>query len=147
MKIEANDPQLRDRSGGEARGMGGERELERIVFFSDAVFAIAITLLVLDIRVPSIPQDLAASELPQALAALWPKFLSYIISFVVIGLYCWQVHHRTFRYITGYDDRLVAFVNPAASLLAFVLLGPIRLVLTLLFKGRGHRPTKQEASR
>ena len=40
----------------------------------------------------------------------------------------------------------VSFVNPTASLLAFVLLGPIRLVLTLMFKGRKHRPTKQEAS-
>jgi len=232
MKIKANDPQLGDISGAKERESGGQRELERIIFFSDAVFAIAITLLVLDIRVPSVPQDLVTSELPQAIAALWPKFLSYIISFVVIGLYCWQEHHRTFRYITSYDDRLVALnlfllmgvaflpfsvslisaygaerialliylghlsaiallldallwyaqrrkltapaltlelftqmlvkglrlpvvcligaavslVNPAASLLAFVLLGPIRLVLTLWFKGWRHRPTKQRAS-
>jgi uncharacterized membrane protein len=55
-----------------------ENSLQRIIFFSDAVFAIAITLLVLDIRVPSVPQDLAAIEQPQAIAALWPKFLSYI---------------------------------------------------------------------
>ena len=108
MKIKASDPQLRDRSGVKAREISGEHELERIVFFSDAVFAIANTLLVLGIRVPSVPQDLAASQLPNAIAALWPKFLSYIISFVVIGLYCWQEHHRTFGYITGYDDRLVA---------------------------------------
>jgi uncharacterized membrane protein len=61
--------------------MGGEQrfehgtEVERIVFFSDAVFAIAITLLVLDIRVP---QGLSPSELKVALAEMWPKYLSLI---------------------------------------------------------------------
>jgi uncharacterized membrane protein len=61
--------------------MHGERrlergtEVERIVFFSDAVFAIAITLLVLDIRVP---QGLSPSELKVALAEMWPKYLSLI---------------------------------------------------------------------
>jgi uncharacterized membrane protein len=108
MNIKANHQQRRDLSGDDEQEIGGGRELERLIFFSDAVFAIAITLLVLDIRVPSLSQDVVATELPNAIAALWPKFLSYIISFVVIGLYCWQVHHRTFRYITNYDDRLVA---------------------------------------
>jgi TMEM175 potassium channel family protein len=139
MKIKANEAQLRDSSGAEDREIGGERELERIIFFSDAMFAIAITLLVLDIRVPSVPQDLVASGLPQALAALWPKFLSYIISFVVIGLYCWQVHHRTFRYITGYDDRLVAlnlFLLMGVAFLPFSVsliseYGPERIALLI----------------
>jgi hypothetical protein len=58
--------------------------------------------------VPDVPQNLVAAELPDAISALWPKFVSYIISFIVIGMYCWQVHHRTFRYITRYDDRLTA---------------------------------------
>lgn len=58
--------------------------MERIVNFSDAVFAIAITLLVLDIRVPEIPDDLVAEELPAQLLALWPKYFGYGLGFVVI---------------------------------------------------------------
>ena len=81
-------------------------ELERIVFFSDAVFAIAITLLVLDIKVPEIPERLVAQELPEALAALWPKFLSYVLSFVVI-LFYWTAHHRIFHAIKDYDWNLI----------------------------------------
>ena len=72
----------------------GGRELDRIVFFSDAVFAIAITLLVLNIEVPEIPEDLVAQELPHRLLDLWPKFLSYVISFLVILTY-WIAHHRS----------------------------------------------------
>lgn len=60
------------------------RELDRVIFFSDAVFAIAITLLVLDIRVPEIPERLVVEQLPQRLYELWPKYLSYVLSFVVI---------------------------------------------------------------
>jgi uncharacterized membrane protein len=75
--------------------------LERIVFFSDAVIAIAITLLVLDIRVPEGTQDLA----PQLLALL-PKYIGWAVSFWVIALY-WVAHHRCYRYIERYDRRLM----------------------------------------
>jgi uncharacterized membrane protein len=82
------------------------RELDRIVFFSDAVFAIAITILVLDIRVPDIPEGRVAAELSTQVLGLGPKYLSYVISFLVLAVY-WQAHHRVFRPITGYDSTLV----------------------------------------
>jgi uncharacterized membrane protein len=82
------------------------RELDRIIFFSDADFAIVITILVLDIRVPDIPPDLVAQELPGQILDLGPKFLSYVISFLVIAIY-WQAHHRVFRPIRSYDRTLL----------------------------------------
>ena len=81
-------------------------ELERTVFFSDAVFAIAITLLALDIQVPHIPAGSEATLLPGALLGLWPKLFSFLLSFWVVGLY-WLAHHRTFHYISGYDRSLL----------------------------------------
>ena len=80
--------------------------LDRIVNFSDAVFAIVITLLVLDIRVPHIPPALVSQELPGRILDLSPKFLSYAISFLVIAIY-WQAHHRVFRPIRSYDTTLL----------------------------------------
>jgi uncharacterized membrane protein len=82
------------------------RELDRIVNFSDGVFAIVITLLVLDIRVPDIPEGLISQELPSRILDLEPKFLSYVISFLVIAIY-WQAHHRVFRPIRSYDSTLL----------------------------------------
>ncbi len=87
-------------------GEGAGRELDRIVNFSDAVFAIAITILVLDIRVPDIPPGLVSRELPGRILDLGPKFLSYVISFLVLAVY-WQVHHRVFRTIRTYDKTLL----------------------------------------
>ena len=66
--------------------------MDRIVNFSDAVFAIAITLLIPDIRVPEIPDDLVAEELPAQLLALWPKYFGYVLGFVVIISF-WNIHH------------------------------------------------------
>ena len=77
--------------------------LDRIIFFSDAITAVAITLMVLDIRVP---EGLSPTEVPQALLALWPKYLSYVLSFLVIAIY-WVEHHRMFTYIKRYDGRLM----------------------------------------
>jgi len=79
------------------------RELDRIIFFSDAVFAIAITILVLDINVPD---GLSPSELLAQVLALVPKYLSYVISFLVLAVY-WQAHHRVFRPIKRYDGTLL----------------------------------------
>lgn len=86
-----------------------ETGMERIVFFSDAVFAIAITLLALEIR---LPEEIARgnnAELFQNLLAIWPKYLGYIVSFLVIGNF-WLIHHRQFHYIERYDTRLI-FIN------------------------------------
>jgi uncharacterized membrane protein len=80
--------------------------LERIVFFSDAVMAIAITLLAIDLKVPELAASAAAAELPRSLSELGPEFMSFIISFFVIGIY-WMSHHRYFRFIERYDGGLI----------------------------------------
>jgi uncharacterized membrane protein len=79
---------------------------ERIASFSDAVMAIAITLLAIDLKMPELPTAAAAAELPRALTAMSPHIMSFIISFVVIRIY-WTSHHRYFGYIQRYDGRLI----------------------------------------
>ena len=85
-------------------GFGTERNPERLVFFSDAVFAIAVTLLVLEIHPP---QD--TRQLLQGLAALWPSYLSYAVTFLLIGQ-VWANHHVMFDHIHS-ADRTVLFLN------------------------------------
>ncbi len=80
--------------------------LERIVFFSDAVVAIAITLLALDIRVPVVPPEAAAAQLPGLLAGLAPRFISLVTSFIIIGVY-WLSHHHYFQFIERFDRSLI----------------------------------------
>ncbi len=94
--------------------------LERIVFFSDAVMAIAITLLVIDLKLPDLPAAVAAAELPERLAELTPRIVSFVISFVVIGVY-WSSHLRYFRYIQRYDGRLIVL---NLAFLLFIVLMP-----------------------
>ena len=80
--------------------------LDRIIFFSYAVFAIAITLMALELRVPEMSISQAATDLPQQVAAMTPKFISYVLTFLIIGSY-WVSHHRDFQYIKRYDRRLI----------------------------------------
>ena len=81
--------------------------LERMIFFSDAVFAIAMTILVLDVRVPEMNNDVISdSILWQKLAFAIPKIIGVIVSFFVIGLY-WISHHKLFGYVTMYHRRLL----------------------------------------
>ncbi|MEB2334485.1 MAG: TMEM175 family protein [Anaerolineaceae bacterium] len=83
--------------------------LERLVFFSDAVFAIAITLLALEIRPPASIAHEGNAELLNSLLSLWPKYLGFFISFLSIGSF-WLIHHRQYRHIEQYDTRLM-FIN------------------------------------
>ncbi|HIK45690.1 MAG TPA: DUF1211 domain-containing protein [Leptolyngbyaceae cyanobacterium M65_K2018_010] len=78
--------------------------LDRIIFFSDAVFAIAITLLSLDLRLPG---NASAAHIASDLVDLWPNYQNYVTSFAVIGLY-WISHHHYFRFIRRYDYTFVA---------------------------------------
>lgn len=84
-----------------------EFQLERMILFSDAVFAIAITLLVIELKVPEIERsELTEGKLLQALAHMMPKFFGFIISFMFIGIY-WAVHHRLFGYVVNYTPKLL----------------------------------------
>ncbi len=85
------------------------KDRDRIVNLSDGVFAIAITLLVLDIRVPDIPENMVDSRLPGALLSLWPSYFGYFLSFLVISAF-WMIHHSIFRSIRGYD-RILLYLN------------------------------------
>ena len=84
------------------------RALDRVVFLSDGVFAIALTLLVLDLRLPPLAGH-SESALGQALAADAPRFVAFVISFEVIGIF-WLAHLRLFSVIARYD-RGLAFIN------------------------------------
>jgi uncharacterized membrane protein len=109
--------------------IAGNLEYDRVLFFSDAVFAIAITLLVVDIRVPQVVRNSA-----QELSHDQSKILSFTISFLVIGLF-WMGHHRLFRYITALD-RSVIFLN-------LLFLGTIAFLpypTALLFAGNTKAP-------
>lgn len=103
---------------------------DRIIGFSDAIFAFAITLLVLKIDLPVVNTSVAPSQLTKELIGLWPQYLANIISFLVIGNY-WIVHHRLFSHIRKFDIPLVwlnIFLLMAVSFLPFPtdLLGSYR---------------------
>jgi uncharacterized membrane protein len=76
-------------------------ELERLVFFSDAVIAIAITLLVVTLDIPAATEDVGSALLDR-----WPQILSYVLSFLVIGVF-WMAHHRMFKYVRRIDQPLI----------------------------------------
>lgn len=74
-------------------------DLERLIFFSDGVFAIAITLLVIEVR----PPENWDKTLPTLLAALLPKLMFYVISFAAVGSF-WSGHRFMFRYVTAFKE-------------------------------------------
>lgn len=93
--------------------------LERLIFFSDAVFAIAITLLALEIRLPETEKLLNNAELSAQLKGMWQEYLAYIISFMVIGTF-WVAHHRKYRFIKRYDNGLMLINLLFLMVIAFI---------------------------
>lgn len=84
-----------------------EFQLERLILFSDAVFAIAITLLIIEIKVPELHDDISNEALWHQLDHLIPKFVGFLISFLLIGIF-WSIHHRLFGFVVNYNARLIA---------------------------------------
>lgn len=105
----------------------GEKETSRLEAFSDGVFAIAITLLIIDLKVPHVQGAGGTAELFKALAALWPSFVAFLASFVAV-LILWVNHHGLFRlihtldapfmYLNGYLLLMVTFVPYPTAVLA-----------------------------
>ena len=72
---------------------------EHVIAFGDAIFAFAITLMTISIEIPDLPPNLTESELLSRLYEVYPQVESYIISFVVIGIF-WISYHQVFNFIT-----------------------------------------------
>lgn len=97
-------------------------EIERLVFFSDAVIAIAITLLAISI---SLPANVTPESLPRDILNLIPQFGIYALSFLIVGNY-WVIHHRVFRNIKRYDTPLI-WINTVFLLCVAFLPVPSRI--------------------
>ena len=88
---------------------------KRVELLTDGIFAVVMTLLVLEISVPQISSHdaidnaAAESELLNGLFDLWPKLLSFGISFIILAIY-WMAHHRQFHYIK-HSNRALIWIN------------------------------------
>ena len=102
-------------------------ETSRVEAFSDGVFALAITLLVLDLHPPE------SGDLWTGLIHEWPQFAAYLTSFVVIGI-MWANHHSMFRRIVR-SDRVLLFLNLVLLLWTSLLPFPTGLVARYLGAG------------
>jgi uncharacterized membrane protein len=89
-----------------ARFKQGELRLTRIEAFSDGVFAIIVTLLVLELKVPALKDHASVAELGHQLVELLPKFLSWLISFIIVCKF-WLNHHHVLGLARHADYGLV----------------------------------------
>jgi len=122
----------------------------RVETFSDGVFAIIVTLLVLEIKVPHIELETSSGELFKALIKLLPKFISWIISFFTVCI-IWVNHHRLFKMFHIFNQGLfwwnavvlmwVSFIPFPTALLgdypenstSFLLYGAVMIAVTMSF--------------
>lgn len=83
---------------------------QRVESLSDNIFSIVMTLLVFGLKVPKWDPVVSNHDLYLRLASLWPNFLSFVMSFALLGLF-WIAHHRLFQLIRHVDTRLVWINN------------------------------------
>jgi uncharacterized membrane protein len=105
--------------------------MTRLETFADGVFAIAATLLVLNVDVP----DLGGHSLAHELVRLWPAYVGYAVSFATIGI-IWVNHHNVLRQLRG-ADRIFLFINVFFLLCIAFIPFPTRLLATYVRTGDG----------
>lgn len=94
-------------------------ETFRLEAFADAVFAIAITLLVIEIRLPPHEEVLRLGGVGAALASLWPSYVGYAISFIVIGI-MWANHHNLMKLVARVDHGFITLTLVLLMCVAFL---------------------------
>jgi uncharacterized membrane protein len=123
---------------GNPTAAANEKETGRVEAFSDGVFGIALTLLVLELKVPhrdAAGQALSSAELARALLRQWPSYLAYVTSFISI-LIMWVNHHAVFRLIRKTDAWLL-FANGFLLLMVTVVPFPTAIVAEHLTTAAG----------
>jgi len=115
--------------------MAENRDVERLGAFTDGVLAIAITLLVLDINLPEGVGAMNDAALGGALIAIWPKYLGYLISFLVIGNY-WLIHTAKFRELKAVNHRFIVL-----NILFLLVVGFIPFATSVLSENDGRIAT------
>jgi uncharacterized membrane protein len=132
--LKVMDGETRDETKAKEKQNHTFHDNERLCFFSDGIFAITITLLVLEIKVPEIAENIAV-ELPSELLHLIPKFQSHLISFIVLGIY-WIAHHNIFTHIKRHNH-VMLWLNTLFMLCIASIPFPTALL--------GHYPDQQIA--
>jgi uncharacterized membrane protein len=107
---------------------GGER-VESVAWFGDAIFAFSMTLLAIDIR---IPEGVAATDLPAALVSLQPRFIAFLLTFWIVGLY-WTAFRRVFSHLVRYDRGMIQYT---LLFLMFVVLVPFPTDMLARYQGQ-----------
>jgi uncharacterized membrane protein len=103
--------------GDEPEEPASDNSLGRLLALSDGVFAIAMTLLALDLRLPDLGADPTDAQLRHALNDDWGGYLAFAISFYVVANY-WSAHRRVMRAATTADPRLIGHTMPLLLLVA-----------------------------
>jgi uncharacterized membrane protein len=124
----------RRESGGDTAVAGIGMSVGRLEAFSDGVFAIVITLLILEIHVPAPAEpDNARGELGSALLHQWPHYVSYLLSFFIVGI-IWLNHHATINLLARTDHK-IQVLNLLLLLPVTVLPWPTDLLATYAVDG------------
>ena len=103
--------------GDESNEPASDNSIGRLLALSDGVFAIAMTLLALDLRLPDLGAHASDAQLRHALGDDWRGYLAFVISFYVVANY-WGVHRRAMRAVTTIDVRLIGRTLPLLLLVA-----------------------------
>jgi uncharacterized membrane protein len=94
-------------------------QVERIALFSDAVFAIAITLMVIEVKAPHLPHDVSIDTVMKELYHLFPSFMGIVLSFFLIGNF-WLMHHQLMKYMSSYTGKLLRYNMAFLLIIIFI---------------------------